>query len=264
MGIMLREASAPEGLNMRIDRDTRIAGYIASTTDGYVAAGRTVNEARKRAGVDCAGVDIDFATVAELDDLISLPPEALGIEPGAAPWWQEHAPEPVPGLWVLPDGSFYRTATAPDTWGRRDPMRVNAYGPPAPGRQRPGRLPHLGLGYIVGYLRRERIFRALDRTVVAHFEISGESREAVASDDVALPIVERADSDRADPGYLPEYPRCPDCGSRLAWTDVARLGEVASAAPGARRCEGTSCSSAFIDTRFRVALAVSEAGSGGE
>ena len=29
---------------MRIDRDTRIAGYIVSTADGYVAAGRTVDE----------------------------------------------------------------------------------------------------------------------------------------------------------------------------------------------------------------------------
>ena len=249
---------------MPIDRDTRIAGYIATTADGYVAAGRTVNEARKRAGViGFADVDIDFATVAELDELISLPPVALGIVPGAAPWWQEHAPEPPPGLWVCLNRSFYRTAITPDIWGKTDPMRVDAYGPPAPGRPRPDRHKYLGLGYIVGYLRRERMYRALERTVAAHFEISGESREAVASDDVAIPIVERADSDHADPGYLPEYPRCPDCEGQLAWADVARLGEVASAAPGARRCEGASCSSAFIDTRFRVALAVPEAGSGG-
>ena len=195
---------------MRIDRDTRIAGYIASTADGYVAAGRTVDEARKRAGdIGFADVDIQFATGAELDDL-SLPPEALSIEPGAAPWWREHAPEPPPGLWNCPDRSFYKTATNPDIFGRRDPMRVDAYGPPAPGPPRPGRYPYLGLGYIVGYLRRERIYRALGRTVVAHFEIRGDSREAVASDDVALPIVERADWDHADPGYLPEYPRCPD------------------------------------------------------
>ena len=80
-------------------------------------------------------------------------------------------------------------------------MRVDAYGPPAPGRPWPDRHPYLGLGYIVGYLRRERMYRALDRTVVAHFKISGESRKAVACDDVATPIVERADSDHPDP-YL--------------------------------------------------------------
>lgn len=52
-----------EGLNMRIDRDTRIAGYIASTADGYVAAGRTEDEARKRAGdIGSADVDIQSAT----------------------------------------------------------------------------------------------------------------------------------------------------------------------------------------------------------
>ena len=251
---------------MRIDRrDDRFAGYIVSTADGYVAAGRTVNEARERArDIGFADVDIAISTVAELDDLISLPPVALGIVPGVPPWWQDHAPEPLPGLWVCPDRSLYRTATTPDISGRTDPMRVDAYGPPAPGRPRPGQHNFLGLGYIVGYLRRERMYRALGPTVVAHFEISGKSREAVASDDVALPVVERTDSDHADPGYLPEYPRCPDCGSQLAWADVARLGEVASAAPGARRCEGTSCSSAFIDTRFRVALAVPEARSGGK
>ena len=107
---------------MRIDRDTRIAGYIASTADGSIAAGRTVNEARNRAGVDFADVDIDFATVAELDDLINLlPPIALGIVPGAVPWWQEHAPEPPQGLWLpeqelLPDGhnSGYLGQDAPD------------------------------------------------------------------------------------------------------------------------------------------------------
>ena len=146
-------------------------------------------------------------------------------------------------------------------------MRVDAYGPPAPGRPRPGRHKYLRRGYIVGYLRRERMYRNLGRTVVAHFETSGgESREALACDDVVIPIVERADSDHPDPydRYLPEYPRCPDCEGELAWADVLRLGEVADEmrgplARGVRRC---ACGSTFIDTRFRVALAVPETGSG--
>lgn len=88
--------------------DTRIAGYIARTGGRPVASGRDANEGRERAGV--ADVDIDPATMAELDDLNgTLPPEALRIEPGAAPWWREHAPEPAPGLWHCPDGSFYQT-----------------------------------------------------------------------------------------------------------------------------------------------------------
>ena len=104
------------------------------------------------------------------------------------------------------------------------------------------------------------MYRALGRTVVAHFEISGESSEAVVCDDVAIPIVERADSNHPDPydPYLPEYPHCPDCEGELAWTDVLRLGEVANEmrdplARGVRRC---ACGSTFIDTRFRVALTV--------
>ena len=245
--------------------DTRIAGYIARTDGRPVAAGRSVNEARERAGV--ADVDIDPATMTELNDLNgTLPPEALGIEPGADPWWREHAPEPAPGLWRCPDGSFYRKATTRDLWGGTDPMRVDAYGPLAPGRPRPGQHKYLGLGYIVGYLRRERMYRTLGRTVVAHFEISGEPREAVACDDVAIPIVERADSDRPDPydPYLLEYPRCPDCEGELAWADVLRLSEVADEmrgplALGVRR---SACGSTFIDTRFRVALAVPETRSG--
>ena len=218
----------------RIDsQDTRIAGYIARTDDRPVAAGRSANEARERAGI--ADVDIDLATMTELDDLNgTLSPQALGIEPGAAPWWREHAPEPAPGLWCCPDGNFYRMAIAQDLWGGTDPTRVDAYRPPVLERPRLGQHPYLGLGYIVGYLRRERMYRTLDRTVVAHFEISGEFREAVACDDVAVPIVDRVDSGHPVPyaPYLPEYPRCPDCECELAWADVLRPGEVADGMRG--------------------------------
>ena len=97
---------------------------------------------------------------------------------------------------------------------------------------------------------------------------SGARWSAEASLDVALPIVE-------DDGgcYLPEYPRCPDCGGRIAWTEAGRV-------PGSRRCEGATepnmhaagtaasppgvssepdgCGSTYIDTRFGYAGPVGE------
>ena len=53
---------------------------------------------------------------------------------------------------------------------------------------RPGRHRYIGIGRLVGFIRRAR-----------------------AEDDVRLPIVERTDRNE----YLPSYPGCPDCGGAL-------------------------------------------------
>ena len=87
-------------------------------------------------------------------------------------------------------------------------------------------------------------------------------RAAVESDDVALPVVEAL----AGPVYLPDYPRCPDCGGRIEWAEAGGV-------PGSRRCAGVTlpdlpaagmaadppgvtsdreagCGSRFVDARF--------------
>ena len=131
----------------------------------------------------------------------------------------------------------------------------------------------LGTGRLIGWLHRERTYSG----DVAHFEIGGDCREAVASDDVALPIVETIEPAGATPRYLPSYPHCPECGGRIARNEAGRE-------PGSRKCDGVEdcpgcdgsgehqaqpcevcsgsgswregCGSTFVDTRYGVAMAV--------
>ena len=158
---------------------------------------------------------------------------------------------------------------------------------------------YLGVGRLLGYIQRERYY---DRdTDTAYFEVGGESREAVQSDDVVLPIVERADLSWTESGavrdvrdsarglldylrdapvrdaFFPAYPSCPDCGGRLEWAEAAGV-------PGSRRCAGATepdmpaagmsaspggvtsdreagCGSRYVDTRFGVAGPVPGCGS---
>lgn len=237
---------------MRIVRDNRIAGYIACCRGRYVSAGRTEAEARRLAAAfGFPNVDTAPATIVELDDL-NLSPWALGIVSGVDPWWRESEPEPMPR--PGPGGSLYQPAREPHPvlLGHHGPMsssRVHVYGPRAPGPPRPHDREYLGLGLIVGWLRRERIYIRGTDGDVPHFKICGKVREAHARGDVELPIVLRADSDRANPGLLPEYPRCPDCGEYLTW-------RTADTMPPSPQCAG--CGSAFVDTRYRVAVAVKE------
>lgn len=75
------------------------AGWIVRTGDRDVAAGSAPMEAAERArriGFGDGG-HLRPATAAELDSL-DLPPSALGIEAGAAPWWR---PVPAP---EIPEG----------------------------------------------------------------------------------------------------------------------------------------------------------------
>lgn len=75
----------------RIDsQDTRIAGYIARTDDRPVAAGRSANEARERAGI--ADVDIDLAAMTELDDLNNARRIVFDTFVGVAPWLDNGTP----------------------------------------------------------------------------------------------------------------------------------------------------------------------------
>lgn len=222
-------------------------------------------ERARRIGSD--GGVVRPATADELDSL-DLPPSALGIEAGAAPWWRP-APAPVAPEGV-PERPVYRDAGA-DEYG---PL-LHAWGAvydhdPATGE--PARE-YLGIGRLLGYVQRERYYSG----DIAYFEIGCESREAVQSDDAVLPIVERADLSWDAPvrnAFMPEYPRCPDCGGRIEWAEAGGV-------PGSRRCAGATepdmpaagtaaspggvtsdreawCGSRFVDTRFGVAGPVPE------
>ena len=240
------------------------AGWIVRVPDrgpAPVAAGPTAREALALARElgHGEGRQASPATAAELDGL-DLPPSALGIAPGAPPWWREPEPDPLPPDRM--DRPVYRAVNGPESpirstlyvWGSADSDGVRRF---------------LDRGELVGWLHRERTYSDAGdgRGMVPWFEIGADCREAVARDDVALPIVATPDGLR----FLPEYPRCPDCGGRIAWAEGGRV-------PGSRRCEGMpdptmpaaggaaspglvasepdGCGSTFIDTRFGLAHAV--------
>ena len=248
--------------------------------DGQRAAGNcetlsgeaTRAEARGRArliGFD--HVTAVRATASELDEL-KLPPSALGIE-GDSPWWHPEtnqeppcAPKGDPGSPVYLEAGNTEDGPLMHAWGA-----VYDYNPVtgAPVRE------YLGVGYLVGTIQRERNYGSGGDVF---FEIGDEYRDAVASDDIKLPIVEvRAQTvwEYAAQGpdiFLPEYPRCPDCGGRIEWAEAGRV-------PGSRRCAGgtepdmraagsaasppgvtsdrtAGCGSTFVDTRYGVASPV--------
>ena len=146
------------------------------------------------------------------------------------------------------------------TWREVAPRvhRADGTGPPAPGeRVEVWTGEHLhGFGRLVGWLHRERTYLA----DTPHFEVGADYRAAVRADDVALPVVAGPDG-----RFLPEYPRCPDCGGRIEWAEAGRVA-------GSRRCAGDTepdlpaagmaadppgvsstpagCGSTFVDTRF--------------
>ena len=203
-----------------------VEGWIVYGPDGRpAAAGPTLDEAcdtAKAVGVG-AGYSPLPATEAELDAL-DLPPGALGIREGGRPWWRY--PEP-------PDGPTDRPVIAPageDVHGPRVHVWGPATGNPPDGLSRE----YLGRGHLLGYLHRERTY--LPGSDVPHFTIGPEYVAATARLDVSLPIVADADPDRD--GYLPEYPRFPDCGGRIVWAEAGRAGSRNSPAwsmPGLRR-----------------------------
>ena len=241
------------------------AGWIVRVDGRAVAAGASRMEAAERARrIGFGRAVVRPATAEELDSL-DLPPSALGIEAGAAPWWR-----PAPAPEGDPDRPVYLPAGADElgpllhAWGAvydHDP----ATGEPA--------REYLGVGRLLGTIQRERYYSG----DVAYFEIGCEGREAVQSDDVVLPIVERADLSWDAPvrnAFLPEYPRCPDCGGRIEWAEAGGV-------PGSRRCAGETepdmpaagtaaspggvtsdreagCGSRYVDTRFGVAMPVPE------
>ena len=235
------------------------AGWIVRTGDRDVAAGAAPMEAADRARrIGFGGGVVRPATAAELDSL-DLPPSALGIEARAAPWWR---PLPAP---EAPEGAPDRAAYLPAGADALGPL-LHAWGAVYdhdPETGEPARE-YLGVGRLVGHVQRERHYS----DDVAYFEVAGESREAVQSDDVVLPIVESL----AGPVYLPDYPRCPDCGGRIEWAEAGGV-------PGSRRCAGMTlpdlpaagmaadppgvtsdreagCGSRYVDTRFGLASPV--------
>ena len=214
--------------------DTPAAGWIACI-DGRDVAGGPDREAAIRTAV-CIGHALPIgygrasfrpATAAEVNAL-DLPPSALGIAPGAVPWWRAD-PKPVP---PAPEGPaerpvYHVQGDGGEPWPDwRGPV-VHAWGAvrdhdretDEPTRE------YLGRGYLVGWLHRERPY--LDDA--PYFTIRGEDRETTADVDVALPIVEN-EAGR----FLPEYPRCPDCGGEVVWADAGRV-------PGSRQCDGFNC-----------------------
>lgn len=139
---------------------------------------------------------------------------------------------------------------------------------------------YLGTGRLLGHLRRERTddtYQSSMYEVAPHFTIGDDYRKARAEDDVELPLVEAVPS--VPTGYwnagelLPCYPRCPDCGGRIAWAEAGGV-------PGSRKCEGFTepdlyaagsaasppgvsskpegCGSRFTDTRYGVADPIEE------
>ena len=196
-----------------------VRGWIVYGPDGRpVAAGSTLDGACDTAvavGQGEGGYSPLPATEAELDAL-DLPSRALGIREGGRPWWRD--PD-------APDGPADRPVHAPageDVLGPLNHVWTRAEGD--------GARAYLGIGRLVGYLCRERTyFDTPAASDVSHFEIGPEYVEARADRDVQLPIIENADSTRDE--YLPEYPRCPECGGRIASGEAERV-------LGSRRCEG--------------------------
>ena len=146
---------------------------------------------------------------------------------------------------------------------RGGPIRVyrvhHASGEPSVGEDvevweiRPERHIYLGLGRLVGFVRRAPLSRRLPfeghapeddspeewayreqvyRARGVEFLIAGSRTSVHAADDVRLPIVERLHRD----GYVPDYPRCPDCGGALG---KALPASPAGRLPGGLVCEGT-------------------------
>ena len=172
------------------------------------------------------------ASAAELDAL-DLPPSALGIAPGADPWWHAHWEPPAPErIDVDPERPVYR----PLPGARAQPgATVHAWGPSVDGARA-----YLGCGELMGMLRRERTYVVDGYGGVAHYCVSGVDVPAADHADVALPIV--ADSDRR---YLPAYPNCPDCGGEVEWAEAGRV-------PGSREC--AQCGSTFADTQYSMSF----------
>ena len=203
-----------------MSESTSVEGWIVYGSDWHpVAAGPTLDEAcdTARAVGAAEGYFPQPATEAELDAL-DLPPRALGIREGGRPWWRYPAP---------PDGPTDRPVIAPAGEDVRGP-RVHVWGP-APGYPSNGSdREYLGRGHLLGFLHRERTY--MSGSDVPHFRIGPEYVAATAGLDVSLPIVaEDANPDRGE--YLPEHPRCPDCGGRIARAEAGRD-------RGSRRCEG--------------------------
>ena len=200
-----------------------IEGWIVYDSElRPVAAGPTLAEACDAAqavGV-AAGYSPMPATEAELDAL-ELPPRALGIRDGDRPWWRSWWRFPE-----APDGPLDRPVIAPageDVNG----LRVHVWGPATGDPGDGSNHEYLGRGHLLGFLCRERTY--LSGSDVPHFRIGPECVAATAGLDVNLPIVADANPDRGE--YLPEHPRCPDCGGRIASAE-------AEGAVGSRRCEG--------------------------
>lgn len=84
---------------------------------------------------------------------------------------------------------------------------------------------YIATGRFVGWLNRERSYDGQ----IPHFEIAGTCIEANVERDVRLPILD--DGPDGLGLYVPGYPRCPDCGGIIAWTERGR-------ALGSRLCVG--------------------------
>ena len=235
------------------------AGWIVRVDGRAVAAGAAPAEAADRARSIGHGRGVVRPATADELDTLNLPPSALGIEGGAAPWWR---PEPAP---EAPEGDPDRPVYLPAGADEHGPL-LHAWGAVYdhdPETGEPARE-YLGIGRLLGHVQRERYYS----DDVAYFEIGCESREAIASDDVVLPIVESL----AGPVFLPDYPRCPDCGGRIEWAEAGGV-------HGSRRCAGATepdmpaagtaaspggvtsdreawCGSRYVDTRFGVASPV--------
>ena len=265
--------------------DTTTAGWIVRVAGRDVAAGPSLHQAietTRDLGLAPMGVGEAVTRPASREEIaaLSLAPSALGLTPDAPrPWWE---PEPVPP--ECPEGPEDYPVYSPA--GYSEPIfgtpLVHAWGAvdqdPVTGE--PGRE-YLGIGARIGTLRRERYYSQEGREDVAYFEIRGESRRAVAADDVDIPIVEDVPAEITDEhGYryrpsgrfLPSYPACPDCGGRVEWAEAGGV-------PGSRRCAGTpepdgyaagsaasppevtwdpeaGCGSRFVDTRYGLAKPV--------
>ena len=209
-----------------------------------VAAGPTAGEALclARELGHGEGGQAEQATADDLDSL-DLPPSALGIPSGAAPWWREADPNPlVPDRIDLdPRRPAYYLYHAVE--GRDSPIgaTVHAWGEVEADELRR----YFGTGRLVGWLRRERAYSQ----DIAYFKIGDYWHRATDRDDVALAVVEGPDG-----RYLPSYPRCPDCGGAVEWAEAfCEFAPVQSFdwpyhGPGSRECTG--CGSRFSDTQY--------------
>ena len=197
-----------------------VRGWIVYGPDGRpVAAGPTLDGACDTAaavGQGEGGYSPLPATEAELDAL-DLPSRALGIREGGRPWWRD--PE-------APDGP--RGPAGPRS-GRRGCVRaVDPRLDPCGGRRRACLSRDRALGRVS--LPRAHLFRHSGRErCIALRDRAGVCRGPAPIGTFQLPIIENADSTRDE--YLPEYPRCPECGGRIASGEAERV-------LGSRRCEG--------------------------